>query len=407
MHHDRTSTHCSCARQPRPTLCRDHHCPDGVRSHACVPTSGWSRRSSTSPSPHFDEVVDRLVAEGIDEIVVVPLLSAEAYHAIGRRPAASSTPRCVATPASRSTPPRCSASSRRSSTCSTSACVRLCPRTAYVSSTHSCSPVPARPTRSPTPRSHGRLVPGAPTTSSRRSPRSRRALPPAAGEAVRTHRADGRRHIAVGSSSSHRASCPTASPSSRIEAGAVAVAEPLGADSRWPGSSWLATPSAPSTSSRSRPPSAEPFSWVRATPSACGRGSHDSPGGSRQEGRLWIPRLALVGVPGIGGNAVARGDREVEGSRARATTRRRGARTWAGSRRHRGDGRIHARPRRTSARHHPRDTGPAAPVTATERLPSSPTGGRRSRAPRAPSSQGRSAVRRRAHAHRALGPGRD
>ena len=31
--------------------------------------------------PDFDRVVDRLVAEGFQEIVVVPLLLTEAYHA--------------------------------------------------------------------------------------------------------------------------------------------------------------------------------------------------------------------------------------------------------------------------------------------------------------------------------------
>lgn len=56
------------------------------------------------------------------------------------------------------------------------------------------------------------------------------AAPPAAGEAVRQHRAEGRRHIAVGSLFLAPGLLPDRVKELALEAGAVAVAEPLGAD---------------------------------------------------------------------------------------------------------------------------------------------------------------------------------
>ncbi len=56
------------------------------------------------------------------------------------------------------------------------------------------------------------------------------AAPPAAGEAVRAHRANGRRHIAVGSLFLTPGSLPDQVSELALEAGAVAVAEPLGVD---------------------------------------------------------------------------------------------------------------------------------------------------------------------------------
>jgi sirohydrochlorin ferrochelatase len=58
------------------------------------------------------------------------------------------------------------------------------------------------------------------------------AAPPAAGEAVRALRADGRRHIAVGSYFLAPGRLPDRATELALEAGAVAVAQPLGADPR-------------------------------------------------------------------------------------------------------------------------------------------------------------------------------
>ena len=55
--------------------------PWSTRSARCAPTCGSRPRSSSCPSRRFQTVVDRLVKAGHDEIVVVPLLLTEAYHA--------------------------------------------------------------------------------------------------------------------------------------------------------------------------------------------------------------------------------------------------------------------------------------------------------------------------------------
>ncbi len=56
------------------------------------------------------------------------------------------------------------------------------------------------------------------------------AAPPATGEAVRQFRAEGRRHIAVGSLFLAPGTLPDRATEHALEAGAVAVSEPLGAD---------------------------------------------------------------------------------------------------------------------------------------------------------------------------------
>jgi sirohydrochlorin ferrochelatase len=56
------------------------------------------------------------------------------------------------------------------------------------------------------------------------------AVPPSAGEAVRAFRREGRRHIAVGSYFLAPGSLPDRTEELALEAGAVAVAQPLGAD---------------------------------------------------------------------------------------------------------------------------------------------------------------------------------
>ena len=164
--------------------------PD-LRDRAGVPRAVQAvvrRRSSTGWS-----------SAGYDEIVVVPLLLTEAYHAKvdvperRRRGARPGTPGC------RSGPPRSSASRRASSRCSTCGCARRSRRPGSASSTRWCWPPPAPATRSPTRPSPGWPGSGAPATSCRSPRRSPRPRPPATGEAVRAFRAEGRRHIAVAS----------------------------------------------------------------------------------------------------------------------------------------------------------------------------------------------------------------
>ena len=71
--------------------------------------------------PAFGKVVDKLVRAGHDEIVVVPLLLSEAYHAKVDVPSAVAEA-SARHEACRSAPAASSAWSRRSSRCSTSGC---------------------------------------------------------------------------------------------------------------------------------------------------------------------------------------------------------------------------------------------------------------------------------------------
>ena len=115
--------------------------------------------------PSFDTVVDRLVKAGFEEIVVVPLLLTEAFHA---DPLANQ------------------AVARLARTWGTR---HKLPVTAAFAST----------------------------------------APPAAGEAVRAFRAEGRRHIAVASFFLAPGFLPDRVSELALEAGAVTVSEPLGA----------------------------------------------------------------------------------------------------------------------------------------------------------------------------------
>ena len=178
--------------------------------------------------PDFHTVVDRLVKAGHDEIVVVPLLLTEAYHAKVDVPSAVAEA-SARHPGCASTPPRSSASRRRSSRCSTSGCARRSRTSGAASSTRWCWPPPAPATRSPTRPSPAWAGSGAPTTSCRsprRTPRAHRR-PPARPSARSGPRA-------AATSRSPRCSWPPATSSDRaaelaLEAGAVAVSEPLGA----------------------------------------------------------------------------------------------------------------------------------------------------------------------------------
>ena len=179
--------------------------------------------------PAFQTVVDRLVKAGHDEIVVVPLLLTEAYHATvdvpardrrGHRPAPRLQIRATLDPR-----PRGVASSR----CSTSGCARRSARPGSASSTPWCWPPPAPATRWPTRPSPGSPGSGAPTTSCRSPRRTPPALrrPPARRSAPSAPRA-------AATSRSPRCSwrpgfLPDRAAELALEAGAVAVSEPLGA----------------------------------------------------------------------------------------------------------------------------------------------------------------------------------
>jgi sirohydrochlorin ferrochelatase len=178
--------------------------------------------------PHFGTVVDRLVKAGHDEIVVVPLLLTEAYHA------KVDVPSAIAEAAARHEGVQIRATSIlgleapflevldvRMREALSGARVRELDAlvlAAAGSSDPLANQAVARLAR----------VWGArhklPVTAAFAS-----ASPPATGEAVRAFRADGRRHIAVASVFLAPGFLPDRAAELAVEAGAVAVSEPLGA----------------------------------------------------------------------------------------------------------------------------------------------------------------------------------
>ena len=179
--------------------------------------------------PSFPTVVDRLVRAGYDEIVVVPLLLNRAYHA------RVDVPRAVADATGRHRGLRVRATDvlglqpvflevldRRLRVALRQARVRELDAlvlAAAGSSDHLANQAVARLARLWG--STHRL----PTVAAYAS-----AAPPATGEAVRQFRTEGRRHIAVGSLFLAPGTLPDRAAELALEAGAVAVSEPLGAD---------------------------------------------------------------------------------------------------------------------------------------------------------------------------------
>ncbi|MEP7091688.1 MAG: sirohydrochlorin chelatase [Nocardioidaceae bacterium] len=179
--------------------------------------------------PSFDTVVDRLVKAGYDEIVVVPLLLTEAYHA------KVDVPRAIAEATTRHPQLRVRAThvlglepvflevlDRRLRAALSGARVRELDAlvlAAAGSSDHLANQAVARLARLWG--SRHRL----PTVAAYAS-----AAPPATGEAVRQFRAEGRRHIAVGSLFLAPGLLPDRAGELALEAGAVAVPDALGAD---------------------------------------------------------------------------------------------------------------------------------------------------------------------------------
>jgi len=178
--------------------------------------------------PSLDDVVDRLVAEGHDEIVVVPLLLSEAYHA------KVDVPTVIATATARHDGVRIELTDvlglesaifevldRRLREALTNNRVRELDGLVLAGAGSSDPVVNAAIARAA--RQWGlrhRLQTIAAFASQ---------APPAAGEAVRALRADGRRHVAVGLLFLAPGFLTDRVTELALEAGAVAVAEPLGA----------------------------------------------------------------------------------------------------------------------------------------------------------------------------------
>ncbi|MFP5253232.1 MAG: sirohydrochlorin chelatase [Actinomycetes bacterium] len=179
--------------------------------------------------PSFDTVVDRLVKAGFDEIVVVPLLLTEAFHA------KVDVPEAIAAAMSRHDGLKVRGTSvlglepmlldvldRRLRAALKDARVRELD--ALVLAAAGSSDALANQAVARLARLWGakhRL----PTVAAYAS-----AAPPATGEAVRQFRAEGRRHIAVGSLFLAPGRLPDRAAELALEAGAVAVSAPLGAD---------------------------------------------------------------------------------------------------------------------------------------------------------------------------------
>lgn len=179
--------------------------------------------------PSFPTVVDRLVRAGYDEIVVVPLLLTEAYHAT------VDVPEAVAAAVERHPGLRVRATAvlgletslldvldRR---------LRASLRDARIRELDALVLAAAGSSEQLANQSVARLARlwGArhrlPTVAAFAS-----AAPPATGEAVRIFRAEGRRNIAVGSLFLAPGRLPDRAAELAVEAGAVAVSAPLGAD---------------------------------------------------------------------------------------------------------------------------------------------------------------------------------
>jgi sirohydrochlorin ferrochelatase len=179
--------------------------------------------------PAFPTVVDRLVRAGYDEIVVVPLLLTEAYHA------KVDVPSAIAAATAKHQDLRIRATNilgletvflevldRRLRAALQQARVRELDAlvlAAAGSSDPLANQAVARLARLWGTRHH------LPTLAAYAS-----ATPPATGEAVRQFRSEGRRHIAVGSMFLAPGTLPDRAAELALEAGAVAVSAPLGAD---------------------------------------------------------------------------------------------------------------------------------------------------------------------------------
>jgi sirohydrochlorin ferrochelatase len=178
--------------------------------------------------PDFHTVVDRLVKAGHDEIVVVPLLLTEAYHA------KVDVPSAVAEETARHPQVRIQATSILGLEASflevLDERLRAALKAARVRELDALVLAAAGSSDPLANQSVARLARlwGAhhklPVTAAYAS-----SAPPATGEAVRAFRGEGRRHIAVASLFLAPGFLPDRAAELALEAGAVAVSEPLGA----------------------------------------------------------------------------------------------------------------------------------------------------------------------------------
>ncbi|KHL12840.1 sirohydrochlorin ferrochelatase [Mumia flava] len=179
--------------------------------------------------PDPASVIDRLVADGYDEIVVVPLLLTHAYHAGVDIPAVLDAARA------RHTGLRILATDvlgiQRSFLPILDARLRAALREARATELDGLVLAAAG---SSDPLANAQIARAARAWGAHHNlpvlAAFASATPPATGEAVRQLRADGKRHIAVGSLFLAPGFLPSRAAELALEAGAVAVSEPLGSD---------------------------------------------------------------------------------------------------------------------------------------------------------------------------------
>jgi sirohydrochlorin ferrochelatase len=179
--------------------------------------------------PNFGKVVDKLVRAGYDEIVVVPLLLSEAYHA------RVDVPSALAEAAARHDNLQIRATKILGLEVSflevLDKRLRDALRTARVRELDALVLAAAGSTDLLANQAVARLARvwaakhKLPVVAAFAS-----SAPPATGEAVRAFRAEGRRHVAVASMFLAPGFLPDRAAELAVEAGAVAVSEPLGAD---------------------------------------------------------------------------------------------------------------------------------------------------------------------------------
>lgn len=179
--------------------------------------------------PLVGDVVDRLYAEGHDEIVIVPMLISSAYHANVDIPAV------IEAASSRHNDLRVHATDvlgveaamfdvldKRLRTALADARVRELDALVLAAAGSSDSIANQAIQRAARTWGQRHNLPAVAAFAA--------ATPPATGEAVRAFRADGKRHIAVGSLFLAPGFLPDRAAELALEAGAVAASEPLGAD---------------------------------------------------------------------------------------------------------------------------------------------------------------------------------
>jgi sirohydrochlorin ferrochelatase len=185
-----------------------------------------------APSPV--EVFDRLVADGYDEVVVVPLLLTAAYHA------RIDVPQVVQEAAGRHPHLRMQVTEVLGDDVLLDVLDRRVRAALKRSRARELDALVLAAAGSSDPRANASVARLARLWGARhRLPATAAfasAAPPASGEAVRRFRAEGRRHVAVGSYFIAPGFLPDRAEELAMEAGAIAVADPLGAD---PEVAWL------------------------------------------------------------------------------------------------------------------------------------------------------------------------